>query len=633
MMPLLLDHLWQSTICAGLVGLLTLLFRSNGAHVRFALWLAASLKFLMPFSLIALIGAAIAPQSAQIGPAPLIARVQPVIARVQPTAEPFAAIAPRLGEPSPRSVGLEDIFLAIWLAGAVGMLVFWAAKYARLKAVGRAAIPVTEAGGVSIRSTRALMEPGLVGIWRPVLLLPENIECHLSSAELNAIVAHEMCHARRRDNLTAAVHMLVQAVFWFYPLTWWIGQRLVAEREQACDEAVVANGNDPGVYAEGILKICKFYLRSPLDCASGVSGADLKKRIEAIMAGRFIARLSWIKKATLAAVATIALGVPVAVGLIPSPGAFDQIRTTPSPGTEVALRRYIDAWERHRPAYDAFQFPAAQLQAQSQTRREFDDWGALKSITFRRVNAMGWDAYFVTFENGSTIWQIAPLTAAGKISTMNWSAAYARSDKTKSSPGTEAALRRQIDGWERHRPLFDAMTPQMINRARAQKVGIQRLFDEWGGLKSVTFDQVNNNGWDVYDVAFENGHGILSIGPLTADGKVDALSYEPVFDHPGNGPSPGTEAALRRIIESLQHGAPNYDEMTPQLAAAIKINLPRLLPRMGAYGPLKSVRFKSVSSNGVNIYEVLFQRGWAECRTAPLTRDRKIRTFFFYPAV
>jgi bla regulator protein BlaR1 len=62
------------------------------------------------------------------------------------------------------------------------------------------------------------LSPGIVGIVHPVLLLPDGMREHLTQAEFDAIVAHEICHLRRRDNLTAALHMLVEAVFWFYPL-------------------------------------------------------------------------------------------------------------------------------------------------------------------------------------------------------------------------------------------------------------------------------------------------------------------------------------------------------------------------------------------------------------------------------
>jgi len=87
----------------------------------------------------------------------------------------------------------------------------------------------------------------------------------------------------RRDNLAAMVHMAVEALFWFHPLVWWIGARLVDERERACDEDVVGRGTEPDVYAESILKTCQFYVESPLVCVSGVTGSDLKRRVEQIM--------------------------------------------------------------------------------------------------------------------------------------------------------------------------------------------------------------------------------------------------------------------------------------------------------------------------------------------------------------
>jgi len=77
---------------------------------------------------------------------------------------------------------------------------------------------------------------------------------------------------------------------------WWIGARLVHERERACDEEVLRLGGEPDVYAAGILNVCKFYLESPLACASGVTGSDLKKRIEAIMTQRILPRLTPARK-------------------------------------------------------------------------------------------------------------------------------------------------------------------------------------------------------------------------------------------------------------------------------------------------------------------------------------------------
>ena len=85
----------------------------------------------------------------------------------------------------------------------------------------------------------------MFGIRQPILLWPASIADRLADDHIEAILAHELCHVARRDNLWAAVHMVVQTLFWFHPLVWWIGARLVDERERACDESVVAAGSEP----------------------------------------------------------------------------------------------------------------------------------------------------------------------------------------------------------------------------------------------------------------------------------------------------------------------------------------------------------------------------------------------------
>lgn len=56
MIGALLNHLWQSAVFAALAGILTLTLRKNPANARYGLWLAASLKFLLPFSLLVMVG-------------------------------------------------------------------------------------------------------------------------------------------------------------------------------------------------------------------------------------------------------------------------------------------------------------------------------------------------------------------------------------------------------------------------------------------------------------------------------------------------------------------------------------------------------------------------------------------------
>jgi bla regulator protein blaR1 len=174
------------------------------------------------------------------------------------------------------------------------VILVWYERWRRISAAMRAAEPLREGREVDtlrrlersgnmrqrIRMliSRASLEPGIFGILRPVLVWPEGISEHLEDAHLEAILAHELWHLRRRENLAAAVHMVVEAILWFRPLVWWLGARLLEERERACDERVLELGSERQIYAESILRVCEFCLGSPLACVSGVTGADLKKR-------------------------------------------------------------------------------------------------------------------------------------------------------------------------------------------------------------------------------------------------------------------------------------------------------------------------------------------------------------------
>jgi uncharacterized protein (TIGR03435 family) len=160
------------------------------------------------------------------------------------------------------------------------------------------------------------MEPGIFGIIRPVLLWPEGIAGHMDDAHLESVLAHEVCHVQRRDNLTCAIHMLVEAIFWFHPLVWWMERQLVKERERACDEAVLQLGNEAEVYAESILNVCKFYTESPTTCISGVMGSELKQRITRIVSGQGERKLDLRRKLLLTLVCVLAVGLPLTAGLV-----------------------------------------------------------------------------------------------------------------------------------------------------------------------------------------------------------------------------------------------------------------------------------------------------------------------------
>jgi bla regulator protein BlaR1 len=322
--PALANHLWQSTLCAAAAWLLTLALRKNRAAVRYGLWLAASVKFLIPFSLLVSAGSQLGWRTAPAIGQPQFSLVMEELGR--PFELPAAKHKPAVAQPA--SALVPAVLLGVWLGGLTIGVVSWLRSWRRMRAVQRSATLLHLNLPIQAMCSPARLEPGVFGIRRPVLLLPEGITDRLTPLELEAVVTHELCHVRRRDNLTAAIHMVVESVFWFHPLVWWIEGRLVEERERACDEDVLGLGRDPQVYAESILKTCRLYLESRWACVAGVTGSDLRQRIEAIMAQRIGRSLDRGRKLLLASLGIATVAGPIAIGVLNAPGIRAQIQLT-----------------------------------------------------------------------------------------------------------------------------------------------------------------------------------------------------------------------------------------------------------------------------------------------------------------
>jgi bla regulator protein blaR1 len=316
MLAAIFNHLWQSTAFAAMAGLLTLALRKNHARVRHGLWLAASIKFLIPISFLISLGGAIpwntAPQ--------LVAKASQAVVLMDAVSQPFTwSVAHQPVERSPSTT--EGILLAIWLCGFIGIGVSWYVRWRRIRAVVKAGSVVQLDLPVETIVCQGSVEPGVFGVFRPVLMLLYGLSERLTPTHLDAVIAHELCHLRHRDNFVAAIQMFVETVFWFHPLVWWIGKRMLEERERACDEEVLRTRCQPRAYADAILRVCRLYVESPLPCMAGVTGADLRRRIEEIMSNRTACGLNRGRKLLLAMACVLAVAAPLAIGLAQSESA------------------------------------------------------------------------------------------------------------------------------------------------------------------------------------------------------------------------------------------------------------------------------------------------------------------------
>ena len=390
--PGLADHLWQSTLFAAVAALLTLALRRNSARLRYAIWLVASLKFLVPSSVLVITGSLFSWRHVPVSPASGVYLVEVV---GQPftrplTSGPAAVVAP--AAPATLTQFLP-LFLGLWIIGVVGVLAVWMVRWRRVAVAMRNSRLLSQGREYStLRRLEQLqgatvpvrlmqsdtpLEPGVFGILRPVLLWPRSVSEHLDDAHLEAVIAHELCHVRRRDNLAAAAHMLVEAIFWFHPLVWWIGAQLVAERERACDEAVLELGSHRHTYAESILKVCEFCLTSPLTCVSGVTGADLKKRMVHIMTDRVVRKLNFARRLLLWTAAGLAVALPIGFGLLNvTPSRAESQGASIPKFSSVSIKQ-------HAGENNGFVMSRMKLLGTKETQSEFEAVGASPHMLLR----------------------------------------------------------------------------------------------------------------------------------------------------------------------------------------------------------------------------------------------------------
>jgi uncharacterized protein (TIGR03435 family) len=194
------NHLWQSTLVALAAGGLTMALRKNRASVRYWVWLAASVKFLVPFSLLVSLGSELGWRTAPaVAPVPFASVMDEIGRPFAPPAKP-----PALAEAPAVSANVPVVLPGVWFGGFFLVALSWAIQWRRIRTAVRSASAMEVDFPIKVLSSRAGLEPGVFGILRPVLVVPHGILKHLTRAQWEAILAHEWCLDFRRRLLLAA---------------------------------------------------------------------------------------------------------------------------------------------------------------------------------------------------------------------------------------------------------------------------------------------------------------------------------------------------------------------------------------------------------------------------------------------
>jgi bla regulator protein BlaR1 len=313
MIAFVLTHLWQSTLVLLAAWVLARACKRNSAAVRYWIWFVASAKFLVPLPLLQQLGDRLGRGL----PEPL-----PVdVTLFESASAVFVPSLPRgIAAPDLVFSQLMTVAVGIWMLGTAVVCARWLRQWWSIRSRVIAAPEVNTDLPAPVRIVASDLPTGVFGIVRPVVILPGQLMQTLTPAQLSTVLAHELCHIRRHDNLTAAIHQCVQALFWFYPPVWRVGANLLREREAACDEEVVAEGHERSTYAESILHACRLDVMARLPAVAGSAGGDLQQRLSSILSEERAEPITQERFTLLFTAATLVCLAPLAAGI--GVGAF-----------------------------------------------------------------------------------------------------------------------------------------------------------------------------------------------------------------------------------------------------------------------------------------------------------------------
>jgi len=218
-------HLLYASIVCLAAWLLTSLWKGD-ATWKYWIWVATSLNFIVPLGgFFNRFGASPVPWATQLGG------------------------LDDVGIGISRNLTVGAVLLGVWLSGTVFMLARLLLRLRRSRREAQLAVVQSSAQlgerflahGVPVRLSATGEAPSVDGVLRPHISLPQGVDRLLSEAELDAVLIHEVIHARRRDNLIGLLHELALCGLWFHPLVWLTGFRLAVFRELSCDDSVIAS--------------------------------------------------------------------------------------------------------------------------------------------------------------------------------------------------------------------------------------------------------------------------------------------------------------------------------------------------------------------------------------------------------
>ncbi|QCK16914.1 M56 family metallopeptidase [Mangrovivirga cuniculi] len=138
---------------------------------------------------------------------------------------------------------------------------------------------------IKILKSAAIYGPMVMGHLKPVILIPVGLATGLPSQQIEAILAHELAHIKRSDYLVNFVQSLVEVIFFYHPMVWYLSDILRHEREVCCDSVALNYQPSSIQYAKLLTKLEEYAInqQSPAMQLGGQSKHSLLLRIQRIV--------------------------------------------------------------------------------------------------------------------------------------------------------------------------------------------------------------------------------------------------------------------------------------------------------------------------------------------------------------
>lgn len=136
---------------------------------------------------------------------------------------------------------------------------------------------------IELKESSKILTPMVIGTLQPVVLIPIGLLLGFPTAQIEAILAHELAHIRRHDYLVNMLQSFVEVVFFFHPALWWLSERVRVEREHCCDDLAIEACGDRLSLAHALVGIAEFKTNHSLAMAFASKKPLLLQRVKRVL--------------------------------------------------------------------------------------------------------------------------------------------------------------------------------------------------------------------------------------------------------------------------------------------------------------------------------------------------------------